>query len=258
MIDNEGRTSMNDAQTIERLYDLRLGAMAEAFSAEAQRCGDPALSFAERFGLLVERQWAAREEGRLARRLKVAQLKLEASIEEIDFRVPRGLDHGAFLDLAELGFLRTAGNVILTGATGLGKTYLACALADRAARRGHSVLYRRLPKLIFELSLARADGSYLRTLEKLAKVELLILDDWGLAAVEGQAANDLMDVIDDRAGVRSTIVASQLPVSEWHHLINDPSIADALLDRLVHRAVRIDLKGESMRKRSDTGNRELT
>ena len=240
---------MNDTLTVERLYDLRLGAMAEAFAEEVKRAGDPALSFAERFALLVERQWMAREEGRLARRLKAAQLKIEASIEEVDFRAPRGLDRATFMELAELGFLRSVGNVIMTGATGLGKTYLACALADRALRRGHTALYRRLPKLIFELALARADGSYLKALEKIAKVELLVLDDWGLSQVEGQAANDLMDVIDDRAGVRSTIVASQLPVSDWHHVINDPSIADALLDRLVHRSVRIELKGESLRKR---------
>ena len=240
---------MNDTLTVERLYDLRLGAMAEAFAEEVKRAGDPALSFAERFALLVERQWMAREEGRLARRLKAAQLKIEASIEEVDFRAPRGLDRATFMELAELGFLRSVGNVIMTGATGLGKTYLACALADRALRRGHTALYRRLPKLIFELALARADGSYLKALERIAKVELLVLDDWGLSQVEGQAANDLMDVIDDRAGVRSTIVASQLPVSDWHHVINDPSIADALLDRLVHRSVRIELKGESLRKR---------
>ena len=249
---------MNDTQTIERLYDLRLGPMAEAFAQELTRSGDPALSFAERFGLLIERQWCAREEGRLARRQKAAQLKIEASIEEVDLRSPRGLERSAFLDLAELGFMRSAGNVIITGATGLGKTYLACALADRALRRGHSALYRRLPKLLFELALARADGSYLKSLEKLARFDLLIVDDWGLASVEGQAANDLMDVIDDRCGTRSTIVASQLPVGEWHHLINDPSIADALLDRLVHRAVRIELKGESLRKRAVTPTPELT
>jgi DNA replication protein DnaC len=249
---------MNDTLTIERLYDLRLGPMAEAFAEEAKRRSDPELTFAERFGLLVERQWAAREEGRLARRTKTAQLKLEASVEEVDFRSPRGLDRGAFLELCELGFLRGAGNVIVTGATGLGKTYLACALADRALRRGHTALYRRVPKLIFELALARADGSYLKTLEKIAKVELLLLDDWGLAQVEGQAANDLMDVIDDRAGVRSTIVASQLPVSDWHHLIADPSIADAVLDRLVHRSTRIELTGESMRRRGPNKESELT
>jgi len=249
---------MNDALTIERLYDLRLGVMADAFAEEAGRTGDPELSFAERFGLLVERQWTAREEGRLARRLKAAQLKIEASVEEVDFRSTRGLDRGTFLELCELGFLRNTGNVIITGATGLGKTYLACALADRALRRGHTALYRRVPKLIFELALARADGSYLKALEKLAKVELLVLDDWGLAQVEGQAANDLMDVVDDRAGVRSTIVASQLPVSDWHHLIADPSIADAVLDRLVHRSVRIELTGESLRRRGTDGSSELT
>jgi len=197
--------------------------MAEAFSEEAGRTGDPELSFAERFGLLVERQWMAREEGRLARRLKAAQLRMEASVEEVDLRSPRGLDRAAFLELCELGFLREAGNVIITGATGLGKTYLACALADRALRRGRTALYRRVPKLIFELALARADGSYLKALEKLAKVELLVLDDWGLAQVEGQAANDLMDVVDDRAGVRSTVIASQLPVSDLRSAANRPS-----------------------------------
>jgi len=249
---------MNDALTIERLYDLRLGPMAEAFAEEPGRTGDPELSFAERFGLLVERQWTAREEGRLARRMKAAQLKTCASVEEVDLRSPRGLDRGAFLELCELGFLRNTGNVIITGATGLGKTYLACALADRALRRGHTALYRRVPKLIFELALARADGSYLKALEKLARVELLVLDDWGLAQVEGQAANDLMDVVDDRAGVRSTVIASQLPVSDWHHLIADPSIADAVLDRLVHRSVRIELTGESMRRRAPSKESELT
>ncbi len=249
---------MNDTLTTERLYDLRLGPMAEAFAEEVKRTGDPELTFAERFGLLVERQWTAREEGRLARRTKAAQLKMEASVEEVDFRSPRGLDRGAFLELCELGFLRSAGNVIITGATGLGKTYLACALADRALRRGHTALYRRVPKLVFELALARADGSYLKTLEKIAKVDLLALDDWGLAQVEGQAANDLMDVIDDRAGVRSTVVSSQLPVSDWHHLIVDPSIADAVLDRLVHRSVRVELTGESLRRRTPNKESELT
>ncbi len=249
---------MNTTRTIERLYDMRLGPMAEAFTAELARTGDPALSFAERFSLVVEHQWSVREEARLQRRLKSAQLKCDASVEEVDFRAKRGLDREVFLDLTELSFLSSAGNVILTGATGLGKTYLACALADRACRRGHTALYRRVPKLVFELSLARADGSYLRALDKLAKVDLLVLDDWGLVAVEGQSANDLMDVIDDRAGTRSTVVGSQLPISEWHHLVSDPSIADALLDRLVHRAVRIELKGGSMRKEAPKRRQELT
>ncbi len=249
---------MNTARTIERLYDLRLGPMAEAFSAELARSGDPALSFAERFGLVVEHQWDAREGARLIRRLKNAQLKCDASVEEVDFRAKRGLSREVFLDLAELSFIRSAGNVILTGATGLGKTYLACALADRACRRGHTALYKRVPKLVFELQLARADGTYLKALDKLARVDLLIMDDWGLVPVEGQAANDLMDVVDDRSGTRSTVVGSQLPVSEWHHLIADQSIADALLDRLVHRAVRIELKGGSMRRVPPRDGEKLT
>ena len=250
---------MNTTATIEKLYDLRLGVMAEAFSAELTRTGEVSLSFAERVGLLVDRQWAAREEARLARRLKKANLKTpSACVEEIDFRTPRGLSREVVLDLAGLGFLGAAGNVILTGPTGLGKTYLACALADRACRRGYGAAYCRLPRLVFELALARADGTYLKVLAALAKVELLILDDWGLVSLDVQASADVMDVIDDRAGLRSTIVTSQLPVSEWHSLIADASIADALLDRLVHRAVRIELQGESMRKKGPQGGPQLT
>lgn len=249
---------MNNALTIERLYDMRLGPMADAFSTELQRSGDPALGFAERFGLVVEHQWAMREQGRLDRRLKNAALKVDASVEEIDFAAARGLDRTVVADLAELSFLRSAGNIIVTGATGLGKTYLACAIADRACRRGHTAAYKRVGRLIFELALARADGTYLKAVDKLARVELLILDDWGLAPIEAQAAADLMDVIDDRAGRSSTIVGSQLPVSEWHRLIADPSVADALLDRLVHRSVRIELKGGSMRRQAPKRPRKLT
>ena len=249
---------MNTDATVDRLYDLKLGVMAEAFGAELARTGDPALSFAERFGLIVEAQWSAREAARLARRLKTAALKLPASVEEIDFRTPRRLDRELVLDLAGLEFVRAAGNVIITGPTGLGKTYLACALADRACRRGFSALYRRSGRLVFELALARADGSYLKAIEKLARIDLLILDDWGLAVLDAQAASDVMDVVDDRAGNRSTIVTSQLPVAEWHGVIADPSIADALLDRLVHHAARIEMKGGSMRRQAPQRSKKLT
>jgi DNA replication protein DnaC len=224
--------------------------MAEAFREMLSRPDSGGLSFSERLGLLVDKEWLRREENRLDRRLKAARLKMPASVEEVDHRTPRGLDRDVFLDLAGGDYLRHKHNVILTGATGLGKTYLACALADKACRDGFSARYCRLPRLTFELALARADGSYLKLLGTLAKVDLLILDDWGLAPLEGQAQHDLLEVIDDRAQVRSTLVASQVPVSDWHCLLADPTVADAVLDRLVHNAVRIDLKGGSMRKKT--------
>ncbi|MFH1330658.1 MAG: IS21-like element helper ATPase IstB [Actinomycetota bacterium] len=239
---------MTNEQTIEKLYDLKLGAMAEAFREMLARADTAGLSFAERLGLLVDKEWLRREENRLERRLKAARLKVTGSVEEVDFRTSRGLDRDAFLDLAGGDYLRHHHNLIICGATGLGKTYLACALADKACRDGFTARYCRLPRLTFELALARADGSYLKMLGMLAKVDLLILDDWGLAPLEGQAQHDLLEVIDDRAQVRSTLVASQVPVSEWHRLLADPTVADAVLDRLVHNAVRIDLKGGSMRK----------
>lgn len=240
---------MTNEETIEKLYDLKLGALAEAFREMLARPQDGGLSFPERLGLLVDREWLRREENRLARRLKAARLKVPASVEEVDFRTPRGLDRDVFVDLVAGGYLRHHHNVIITGATGLGKTYLGCALADKALRDGFSARYYRLPRLSFELALARADGSYLKVLGQLAKVDLLILDDWGLAPLEGQAQHDLLEVIDDRTQTRSTLVASQVPVGEWHRLLADPTVADAVLDRLVHNAVRIDLKGGSMRKK---------
>lgn len=244
---------MTNEETIEKLYDLKLGAMAEAFRDMLARPQDGGLSFAERMGLLVDREWLRREENRLLRRLKAAHLKVPASVEEVDFRTPRGLNRDIFIDLAAGGYLRHHHNVILTGATGLGKTYLACALADKAMRDGFTARYYRLPRLVFELALARADGSYLKILTGLAKVDLLILDDWGMAPLEGQAQHDLLEVIDDRTQTRSTLIAGQVPVGEWHRLIADPTVADAVLDRLVHNAVRIDLKGGSMRKKRAEG-----
>jgi DNA replication protein DnaC len=196
---------MTNEQTIEKLYDLKLGAMAEALREMLSRPDSGGLSFAERLGLLVDREWTRREENRLERRLKAARLKVPASVEEVDLRTPRGLDREVFLALVGGDYLRHHHNLIISGATGLGKTYLACALADKACR---------LPRLSFELALARADGSYLKLLGTLAKVDPLILDDWGLAPLEGQAQHDLLEVIDDRTQNRSTLVASQVPVSE--------------------------------------------
>jgi DNA replication protein DnaC len=244
---------MTNEQTIEKLYDLKLGAMAEAFREMLSRPAESSLSFAERLGLLVDTEWLRREENRLERRLKAARLKVSASVEEVDLRTPRGLDREVFVSLLGGDYLRHHHNLIICGATGLGKTYLACALADKACRDGFSARYFRLPRLTFELALARADGSYLKLLGMLAKVDLLVLDDWGLAPLEGQAQHDLLEVIDDRTQNRSTLVASQVPVSGWHQLMSDPTVADAILDRLVHNAVRIELKGGSMRKKRAEG-----
>ena len=240
---------MTHEETIEKLYDLKLGAMAEAFRETLMRTGEEHLSFAERLGLLVDREWLRREEARLARRQKAAHLRLCASVEEVDLRSSRGLSREVFLDLAGGGWLRAHHNLIISGPTGVGKTYLACALADRALREGYSALYVRLPRFGFELAVARADGSLLRRLAQLARIDLLILDDWGTSPLEAQTQHDLLEVIDDRTGTRSTLIASQVPVADWHRLLSDPTVADAILDRLVHQAVRIALHGESMRKK---------
>jgi DNA replication protein DnaC len=243
---------MTNEQTIEKLYDLKLGAMAEAFRDMLTRPEQGQLTFAERLGLLVDHEWLRREENRLSRRLKAARLKTPASVEEVDLHTPRGLDRQVFLSLVGGDYLRQHHNLVIAGPTGVGKTFLACALADKACRDGFAARYYRLPRLLFELALARADGSYLKLLSQLAKADLLILDDWGITPLEGQAQHDLLEVIDDRAQTHSTLVASQVPPGEWHQLFVDPTVADAVLDRLLHNAVRIDLKGGSMRKRTST------
>jgi len=224
--------------------------MAEALREMLSRPDQGQLTFAERLGLLVDHEWLRREENRLTRRLKAARLKTPATVEEVDLHTPRGLDRQVFLSLVGGDYLRQHHNLVIAGPTGVGKTFLACALADKACRDGFAARYFRLPRLCFELALARADGSYLKLLAGLAKADLLIFDDWGIAPLEGQAQHDLLEVIDDRAQSRSTLVASQVPPGEWHQLFTDPTVADAVLDRLLHNAVRIDLKGGSMRKKT--------
>lgn len=236
-------------QTLEKLYELRLKGMATAFQEHMNKGSYSELSFEERFGMIVDRQWDQRQEFRLQQRLKSARLKQNACVEDIDYRHPRGLDKKVVQDLISCRFVRAKLNVIITGATGLGKTWLSCALGEKACREGFLTHYARIPRLVNELAIARADGSYLRLIGKLAKVDLLVLDDWGLSPLEGQAQHDLLEIIDDRAGLRSTLVTSQLPVSKWHDMVADPSVADALLDRVVGTAIQIPLKGESMRKK---------
>jgi DNA replication protein DnaC len=240
---------MLNEQSLEKLYAMRLNGMAEAFAEQLQQPRIAELSFEERFGLLVDRQWTWKEDRRMKRLLQNAKLRVAACIEDIDYKSPRGIDKSVILRLASCDWVRRAQNVIIVGATGVGKTYLACALANRACRDGHSSFYIRAPRLFHDLALAKADGSYGKLMNKLAKTKVLIVDDLGLAPLSDHQRRDLLEVIEDRQGLSSTIVASQLPVENWHDSIGDPTIADAILDRLVHNAHQINLKGSSMRKK---------
>jgi DNA replication protein DnaC len=236
-------------QTEEKLHDLKLEGMLLAFQEQmADSSKMSHLSFEERFGFVVDRQWLLRQEKQATRRLKSARLRHRACVEDVDYRHPRGLDRGQFLDLATCRWVRARRNLIITGATGLGKSWLACALADKACRDGLTSAYYRVPRLVQQLSFARADGSFFKMLAGLAKTDLLILDDWAIGRLEGQAQQDMLEVIDDRAGIRSTIMLSQVATNKWHDTIGDPLVADAILDRVLGAATKIKLKGESMRK----------
>ncbi|UCF57497.1 MAG: IS21-like element helper ATPase IstB [Deltaproteobacteria bacterium] len=235
-------------QTINKLYAMKLNGMAEALKEQLQQPHAHDLSFEERFALLVDRQWTWTENRRMKRLLHNARLKINACIEDIDFRTPRGLDKSVILHLANGDWISNTHNIIITGPTGVGKTYLACALANRACRMGFQSYYIRLPQLFQQLTIARADGSYPTLMKKLLKANVLVIDDLGLAPMSAPERRDLLEVIEDRHGIASTIVAAQLPIEHWHENIRDPTIADAILDRLVHNAHKIHLKGESMRK----------
>jgi len=243
---------MLNEQTIEKLYHMKLNGMAEAFKEQILQPDLAQMSFEERFALVVERHWTWKEDRRMKRLLSLAKLKINACIEDIDYRAPRGLQKSVILQLSSCDWVRNAHNVIITGPTGAGKTYLACALANRACRMGLSAFYIRIPNLFQELAIARADGSYSKIMKKLLRAKVLVLDDLGLSPMSAQERRDLLEVVEDRHGLTSTIVAAQLPIEHWHENIRDPTIADAVLDRLVHNAYKINLKGESMRKLRST------
>lgn len=242
---------MTDEQTFEKLSGMRMNGIASALREQlASPESVDGLTFTDRLAMLVDREWHERENRSLTRRLALARLRDRgACIEDIDYQHPRGLERSVLQRLATGSWITKKQNVILTGPTGCGKTYLACALANKACRDGHSVVYRRLPRLAQDLAVARGDGSYARLLARWAKADVLVLDDWGLAPIGESERRDLLEILDDRHGLRSTIVVSQLPVKEWHRLVGDPTIADALLDRLVHNAHELRLKGESIRKK---------
>lgn len=235
--------------TLDRLQELKLDGMSEALAAQDASPEYAALGFEDRFGLLVEAEWTRRERTKLARRLHQARLRYPASVEDIEIKPGRGLERDVVLALGGCAWVRDRQNVIVTGAAGAGKSYLACAFAERACRLGFSTLYARAPRLLQELHVARADGSYQRVLARLAKLDLLVIDDWLLAPLKDGERRDLLEIVEDRAERGATLIAGQLPVEAWHAAIGEPMVADAILDRLVHRAHRIALKGPSQRDR---------
>jgi len=240
---------MLNAPTLEKLHALKLDALAAAWIDQQQHADATALAFDERLGLLVEAEWIARENKRLGRALQEAKLKLpQACLEAIDYPARRELDKAVIRQLATCRWIDEHHNVILVGATGVGKSFVACALAHQACRKGYRALYRRASRLFHELLLARADGTYVRALTKLARIDVLVIDDWGLAPVQEQERRDLLEILEDRYGTRSTIVTSQLPPAQWHEHIGDATLADAICDRLLHNAHRLVLKGPSRRK----------
>ena len=234
--------------TLEKLQALKFTGMAAALTDQMTTPDIDELGFEERLGLLVDREMTERENRRLASRLRRARLRHNAALEDIDYQNPRGLDKTLIQSLAACRWVQEHLNILITGPTGVGKTWLACALAQKACREGYTVQYVRLSRLLRELMIAKGDGRYPKLLANLAKVDVLILDDWGLVKPNAENRRDLLEVLEDRHGLRSTIVTSQLPVEDWHAVIGDPTLADAILDRLVHNAYKINLRGESLRK----------
>lgn len=240
---------MLNQPTLDSLNRLKLFGMAAALTEQSTQSAAHGLAFEERFGLLVEREVVHRENRRLTRLLQVAGLKERACLEDLDFRARRGLDRSQLASLTSCDWIRSGQNLVIHGATGCGKTFLACALAHQACRQGLSALYLRAPRLFEELSLCHADGSFRKRLAAIAKVDLVVIDDFAISPLGPRERNDLLELLDDRVGGRSTLITSQLPLDHWHDYIGDPTLADAILDRLLHHAHKIELEGESMRKR---------
>ena len=240
---------MLNEPTMEKLRALRLDTLAAAWAEQQKNPDVQKLAFDERLGMLIDAQWLHRENKRLARSLREARLRIgDACVEDIDYPPRRELEKATIRQLSTCRWIEEHQNVVITGATGTGKTYVACALAQQACRKGFRAIYLRATRLNEELTLAHADGSYANFLARLARVDVLVIDDWGLAPPKDQERRDLLEIVEDRYGTRSTIITSQVPPTKWHDHIGDPTVADAVCDRLLHNAHRLVLKGPSRRK----------
>jgi DNA replication protein DnaC len=240
---------MMNNQTLQALRTLKLTGMADGLEQQLSQPGThEELGFEERLALLVDRETCYRDNNKISRLLKAAKLKLQAYPEDIDYRHPRGLIKSQFADLLSSQWIHQHHNVLITGPTGCGKTYLGCVLATQACRHGLSVRYFRTSRLLESLSIAHGDGRFPKLIQQLAKTDLLVLDDWGLEKMTLSQRNDLLEIMEDRHGLKSTLITSQLPITQWHKAIGDATLADAILDRLLHNSHKLKLKGESMRK----------
>jgi DNA replication protein DnaC len=236
-------------ETYNQLIELKLYGIARSFKEYLEQTEKDELIFEERLGIMVDREWTERQERRMKYRLSRSKLREEACVEDINYRHPRGLDRSVMQRIVACQWVKRHENIILTGKTGLGKTWLACALAHKACREGHTTLYVRVPRMLQELYIAHADGTYPKAMDRLAKPEVLILDDFGLAVLGDLERRDLLEVIEERQNRRSTIMTSQMKIKHWHEVIGDPTIADAIMDRLISSSHRIEMNGKSMRKR---------
>jgi len=235
--------------TLDQLRTLRLTGMLKALEEQMQMPDIDSLSFEQRLGLMADREITERQNRHLKTRLRKANLRQSASVEDIDYLHPRGLDKALVAKLQSCDWIKEHHNLIITGPTGTGKTFLACALAHKACREGLSALYVRIPRLLQDLFISKGDGRYGKLLKSISKTDLLLLDDWGMSKITSEQSRDLLEIIDDRHALRSTLITSQFPVDHWHELIEDPTLADAILDRIIHNAYKINLKGDSMRKK---------
>jgi len=240
---------MLNQPTLEKLQTMKLHGMADAFRAQLETTDTSQLSFEERFAMLVDQQWLWKENRALARRLRAAKLKERGVVEDIDYQHSRGLDRKLIRTLASSEWVRQHQNLLLIGPTGIGKTWLGCALAQKACRGGFTILHKRSAELFRDLAVAHVDGSFGRQLTKLSRIDILVLDDFAMAPLKDGERRDFLELCDDRYQRRSMILTSQLPLAHWHEQIGDPTLADSILDRLVHNAYRIELNGESMRKK---------